>query len=494
MITNRISFPWFRALTLFSLAIALFWPTLLQMESIWRHSETYMHCYFIVPMALYMVWKQAPALAGMQPTPALLPALLILPVTVLWLSAYAIDVGFVSHISQVVVFQLLLWHLLGNNIAKVIRFPLMFLIFAAPFGEALTPLLQEITADMSVVLLHFADIPVYREGLYLHTSVTIFEVADACSGLNFLISSAVIALLFNFLYFRKPYKSVIFVIFVLILAISANSVRAFLLMYMGEKTNMALGFGADHYYYGWAVFAITMLISFFIGEKFADSESQLPPTATQNTTINQLAVHTSTASNNLWTSAVALVILITIYPLQLLLPETIRPAATAAVFEIAGFDELQQNSLESSFHDGIRRSVLQNSSGLELFAADYAVRQVNGDLITWHNWLFNQEIWTITDQENIGSYRNGSKILQLTNIQGRRYTLQYWYQLGDIRSASKILIKILQLKGILLHEPVTLGVRMLAVPDQDFNTGKQCLTEGLSQLPQLIQPPKPYIE
>jgi len=409
----------------------------------------------------------------------------------LWLSAYAIDVGFVSHISQVLVLQLLLWHVLGHQIANKIRFPLLFLVFLAPFGESLTPALQEVTADIGVSLLRFADIPVYREGLYLHTTVAVFEVAVACSGLNFLISSAVISLLFAYLYFRSIYKQIIFVLFVLVLAILSNGLRAFLLMLIGEKTNMAWGFGDDHYYYGWAVFAITMLISFRIGEYFADPTDN---TQTMQRAETEHSANSYTAFNmktSLSASVVAFLCIAVFLPLRVALPETSKPAKPAEVLSISGFSASHNSALGTSFNDGIRRSSLTDGNGIEIFAADYAVRQSEGDLITWHNWLFDQKKWSVTDRITQGPLTQRTQIVQLVNIPGNRYTLLYWYQMGDIQTTSKILIKLLQLKAILLHEPVTASVRMLAVPELSFEDGKQQLQQIYQQTPAIITAPKP---
>jgi exosortase/archaeosortase family protein len=367
-----------------------------------------------------------------------------------------------------------LWHLLGNRIAKVIRFPLAFLIFAAPFGESLTPILQEITADMSVTLVRLVGIPVYREGLYLHTPVSIFEVAEACSGLNFLISSAVIALLFCFLYFNSLRKRIIFLVFVLVLAIIANGIRAFLLIYIGEKTNMAWGFGADHYYYGWAVFGITMLISFRIGEHFADAmPSDTNPDQPSPMTAASAAQPTFVKA----LPFVAMLLLLVVYPLRLLLPETAKPDVPAAVFEPAGFSSLATNRLGTTFSDGIRRSSLVNGEGIELVAADYAVRQDEGDLVTWHNRVFDHQQWTILQKATTGNWNNNVQYLQLANMQGERMTVLYWYQVGDIRTANKALIKLLQLKAILLHEQVDAGVRIYSAGGHEFETGKNMLEQ-----------------
>lgn len=452
------------SILLFAAAFSLFWPTLLQMEAIWRHSETYMHCYFILPMSLYMVWQQKERLKQLPIRPTLLPLWFMIPVLALWLSAYAIDVGFVSHVSQVIFFQLLLWALLGHQLTRAILFPLLFLIFIAPFGESLTPYLQDITAYIGVHLLRLVDIPVYREGLYLHTPVSVFEVAVACSGLNFLISSTVISLLFAYLYFSKFYKQLIFVVFSVLLAIIANGIRAFLLMYIGDKTQMQYGFGDDHYYYGWLVFGITVFLSFRIGEKFADAVASVDQPITVTEVSGQPA-H--------WRRLLLLLLpigLTLIISRQLV--STIVPQVPAAAIMIEPFVPTTQNSVDTSFHDGLRRSSLVNAQGIELFAADYALRQDRGDLITWHNWLFNPKLWTVLEQANAADHQ----ILLLANQAGERKALVYWYQCGDRVTTSKIEIKLCQLASILLHQPNELKVRLLIVPATDIDEGRRLLT------------------
>jgi len=459
----RSPIPLFSAL-LFSAACWLFWPTLLQMETVWRHSETYMHCYFILPMSLYMVWQKKDQLKLIPIRPTLLPLWFMLPILALWLSAYAIDVGFASHGAQVVFFQLLLWALLGHQMTRAIRFPLLFLIFIAPFGESLTPYLQDITAFIGVHLLRLADIPVYREGLYLHTPVSVFEVAVACSGLNFLISSTVISLLFAYLYFSKFYKQLAFVVFSIALAVIANGIRAFLLMYIGEKSQMQYGFGDDHYYYGWLVFGITVFLSFRIGEKFADAVAS----------VDQPVVVTDVSAEALHWSRLLLLLL----PIGLTLiasrqlHTTIAPQAPATALVVKQFEQTSQNSVDTSFYDGLRRSSLVNEQGIELIAADYALRQDRGDMITWHNWLYNPKAWTVLEQ----STGTDHQILLLANQAGQRKALIYWYQCGDLVTTSKIEVKLCQLASMLLHRPTELKVRLLVTPATDLNEGRRLLT------------------
>lgn len=484
MISNMQA-TYLRAFVLFISSAVVLMPTILQMESVWRHSEKYMHCYFVIPISLYMIWVKRESLKGITPQTSFLPVILLIPVCLLWLSAYAIDVGFVSHISQILIFQLLLWHIFGNQIIFKLIYPISFLIFLAPFGDSLTPALQEITADIGVSLLKLADVPVYRDGLYIHTSVTTFEVADACSGLNFFISSAVISLLFSYLYFSNVNKRIIFVMFVLILSILSNGLRAFLLMLIGEKTNMAWGFGDDHYYYGWAVFGITILFSFWLGEHFADNVNSATPLSQQNfkRNVDESSLHTNFSSISI------LIILLVLYIWRSSLPHTVQPKEKDQIFKVAEFIKQENSPLGTTFLDGIRRSYVIEDNNIELFGADYSIRQDKGDLITWHNILFDSKKWSITQTKSNGSYKNSYKFIQLTSIDGRKYTILYWYQIGSVRTSNEVFIKLQQLKAILLHESVDLGVRMIAVSGYDFESGQQLLLKKASDRLKLIEIP-----
>jgi hypothetical protein len=106
--------------------------------------------------------------------------------------------------------------------------------------------------------------------------------------------------------------------------------------------------------------------------------------------------------------------------------------------------------------------------------------------------VFDQKQWSVTDRITTGPLADSRQTLQLVNIGGRGYTLLYWYQIGDVRTDNKILMKLLQLKAILLHEPVASGVRMLAVPGQDFERGQLLLQTVYDQIPALKAAPQPF--
>lgn len=454
--------------------LLVFWPSLLSMESIWRHSETYMHGYLIAPISLWLIYRDRTQLVRFKPQPTLLPAFLALPLLLLWLLAYSININFVSQFAAIVYLQLLIWGFFGHAFFRRYWFPIGFLIFLVPFGEAANPILQQITADLVIWMLHLINMPVYRDGLYLHTASAVFEVAIACSGLNFLLSSLVLSCLFSYLHYQKLYKSLLFIVFVIILSIFANGIRAFLLVVIGESTQMAYGFGADHYYYGWLVFFIVMFCSFWLGAKFADN------------TDTPVAADISSHPTNISLTTLALLLPLALgVALRYSLPLTIMPDTPAALFTPADAQPANSN-WGIRFYDGLSRDHWQDAQGIEYFVATYANRQDKGELITWHNTLFATNRWTIRRHQQTGELFNRYGSLELVNISGQTLRINYWYQIGSVKTTNRVLVKLLQLANLWLQQDEPAVLFAVATSAHETVVSAQQLIEAQIRLASIV--------
>ena len=256
----------FAALAMWAL---LFWPTLQQLELVWRGSDTYSHAYFIPLIVLWLFHRTQAQMPQLRQADWR-PLLLLVPVLLLWFVGFVSDTGAIAQFATIFCLQLILISWMGLKLAKHYQFAVFYLIFMLPFGEELHPQLQNITADLSVWFLHLASVPVFREGLYLSTPVGHFEVAVACSGLRFLITSLAIGTLFAHLTYQSFWRQLLFMLALVLFSVLANGMRAFLLIYIAEQTDMAYGFGDDHYIYGWLVFGLVLLVMFWLGGKYSD--------------------------------------------------------------------------------------------------------------------------------------------------------------------------------------------------------------------------------
>ena len=416
-------------------ALAYVWlygDTWLDMERVWRSSATYNHCYLIIPIALYFFYraKGTPSASFKSEHWLWLPALAVVILQFIWLFGYAADINLFMHLAAVMTLQALLWLALGSNNANHHRFAIFYLIFLVPFGEELSPLLQNITADHTVILLQAVNIPVYRDGLYLATPVGLFEVAEACSGLRFLIASLAISVLFAYLHYNRIWKQVVFVVFMAILSILANGVRAFMLVYIGEKSAMQYGFGADHFVYGWLFFGLVLIAGFWLGARFADPLRPLVRSTRQQFYPQPLSV--------MYLSALVAILLTLAYKTSL---NVVNSPDVASTINLT----ISENSSDNSdwgikFVNSLASTQVQANNGVEYFVARFANKQQQGELINWQNMLFDKHLWQV--QQRIIEPELG--ILQLKNLRNEYRTVLYWYQVGEQRTPSAIATKLWQ--------------------------------------------------
>jgi len=167
---------------------------------------------------------------------------------------------------------LALWMLLGNEITKQLAFPLAYLFFAVPMGEFLIPKLQDITALITVDALRLTGVPVFLEGRYLTIPSGSFQVAEACSGIRYLIASLALGTLYAYFTYQSIYRRIAFITLAIIVPIIANGIRAYGIVMLADISDYKLAVGVDHIIYGWLFFGLVMMFLFWLGALFREKK------------------------------------------------------------------------------------------------------------------------------------------------------------------------------------------------------------------------------
>ncbi len=247
------------------LPLLVFHATALDLARIWQRSETFAHGFLILPISLWLVWRQRAALAQL-PLQPYWPALLGLAACgAAWLLADLVEVGIVRQYALALMLPLTVLAVLGKRIAGALLFPLSFILFAVPVGEGLIPPLIDLTANFTVDALRLSGIPVLRDGNSFTIPTGHWSVVEACSGLRYLISSITLGCLFAYLSYRTAWRRAAFVLASVLVPLAANGVRAYMIVMMGHLSGMTMAVGVDHLIYGWVFFGIVMLLLFWIG-------------------------------------------------------------------------------------------------------------------------------------------------------------------------------------------------------------------------------------
>ena len=269
-----VSELWKRHLRFLGLTMAaiilLFWRDGLAMVDTWWNVSTYNHCLLILPIIIWLVQQRREELAKI--TPAIwAPGLLwIAAASFGWMLGEAAGVSFARQLGLVMMLQGVVMTLLGPKVVRGLIFPLFYSFFLVPFGEEFVPFLQTVTAKMSMVYLGWANISAFIDGIFISTPSGYFEVAEACSGIEFLIAMIAFGALVSNICFRSWSRRILFMIAALVLPVVANGIRAFGTIYIAHHTSTDFAAGFDHIVYGWFFFAFILILLMAIGWPFFD--------------------------------------------------------------------------------------------------------------------------------------------------------------------------------------------------------------------------------
>ncbi|HWR17291.1 MAG TPA: exosortase A [Terriglobales bacterium] len=271
------SAEWKRAIIVFTVAlcglIVIYWQTVSQLVATWDSAE-YSHCYLIVPISLYLIWTGKNRARAILPRPELL-ALCLLPLFgVVWFAGDLGNVRILQQMAFVGTVMALAWAVFGTAAVRAYRFPLAFLVFAVPFGESVIPPLQDFTAIATLKLLTWSGIPVVMEGHFILVPNGVWEVAEACAGARYLLSSFVLGLVFAHLVYRSTKRRIIFMVLAVVFPIAANAIRAYGIVALGYISDNRIAVGVDHLIYGWIFFSLVTLVLFSIGFRWRETEPE----------------------------------------------------------------------------------------------------------------------------------------------------------------------------------------------------------------------------
>lgn len=411
----------------------LFYSSIASTVAIWYRSETFAHGFIILPICIYLIKEKWATLNQAEIRPNMWTVLLIIPVLILWIFGSLAQLLVIEQAAAFLMLPMIIWCVMGNQVAKVLFFTLAFWMFSVPVGEFLIPQLQELTADITVWLLQITGIPVYRDGLYLMVPGGLFEVAVACSGIRYLIASFTLGSLFAYLNYTSLKKRSIFILFSLFLPLLANGIRAYGIVMIAHLSDMKYATGADHLVYGWIFFAFVIFIMFAVGSIWSDSVEKQ---ATDGANAQQKSVAVATI---LKVSFAALLLIAAAIGYKSVMQNQVL-GKQVNLSELYGVSEpISDQSWLPTFKNP---SSMQSghTDGLDVFIAYYQTNKQNSEMINSTNWEYNKTYWTIVSREDL----NNTSLLEINNTAGTRRLLGYTFVNAHLISSSKLKVKLSQ--------------------------------------------------
>jgi len=257
--------------------LILFWSDAASMVRVWWESSTFNHVLLIPPLIAWLVWQRLPELRRIAPA-AWAPGLLLVAAGAgAWLLGEAGSLALARHAGLVLMLQGAAVACLGKAAARGLAFPLFFALFLIPVGEELVPPMQTVTARIAMALLRLAQVPAHIDGVFISTPTGYFEVAEACSGVKFLVAMAAFGALAANVCFRSWRRRSAFVAACLAVPVLANGVRAWGTIYVAYLTgDNSFADSFDHVIYGGVFFALVIAIVMALAWPFFDRKVDDP--------------------------------------------------------------------------------------------------------------------------------------------------------------------------------------------------------------------------
>jgi len=449
----------------------VYWDTAASIVAIWMRSATYAHGFLVLPISAFLIWRQRRTLASLSPRPQWLGVAALGVLSLGWLVGQVADILLATQLALVAMIPAAAWALLGTAVVRAVAFPLGFLVFAVPWGEAWTPMLQDITAAVSVQALDLTGIPVFREGHYISIPAGDFQVAETCSGLRYLIASLALGALYAYLTYKSIWRRLAFFAAAAVVPVLANGLRAYGVMLLGHLTDMRWGTGEEHVVLGRVFFISVMIFLFWAGSYWRETDSKRP---------GDLSGPARAATFRLRSFLPALMAVGAVgaagpvlaeyaapggapAPTRVVLPDAAEgwqgpaPAGSAWAPRFPGADVTRQANYEGAGRPGTVR----------LLVIHYRREEQGAELINAQNRLFGSDWrWLGGDPERVVAGPDGQRWrmreLRLESPAGRKRVVWSWYDIGGRRLVDDTRAKLWAAANRLLGGPQDASLVALA--------------------------------
>jgi exosortase A len=471
--------------------LAMFHETAAAIVATWYQSSTFNHAFLIIPICVYLAWQQRREAEAAAAAPSVWGIVAVVMASLAWLVARVAGTLVIQELSLVCVVQGVILAMYGWRICRIFAFPLFYLFFAVPMGEALVPALQTETARLAVALLRISGIPVFADGNIITIPSGTFQVAEECSGVRFLIASLALGTLFAGLTYRSWWRRIGFVLLSCVVPILANGVRAFGIILIAYLSNNELAVGIDHVVYGWVFFTAISLLTLAIG--MAMREKSVVPSATR-VHLTPL-IPEKPLGRGLLTGALALAAVFAVqsYAAQIDRPRPLQPISLVAPVLGEPWQRADvQDPLAPRFaapDAQLDASYVTSGATVYLHIGYYLHERRGAEAVSYGHILVPDRRWILSATGKVSTVLGSEKLApqyeRVVSGRGAR-VVWYWYWVDGRFTGDPYVAKLLQAKAkILGGQPAAAIIALSADYDGRGREPEETLSEFMPSLKEL---------
>lgn len=231
----------------------------------------YSHGFLIPVVSAVAIWQRRRALVRAPKRTAWLGlATIVLALLMHWVGAKTQQTR-LSLMALILLLWGIPWYLGGWQVARLLIFPLAYLIFCIPlnFLDSLTFPLRMMAVSVSTTLLNGIGIAAWRNGSAIFSSAAggfNFDVADPCSGIRSLLAMTALTAAYAYWTQRTLVKQWLLFLSSIPLAILGNVARVVTIAVVAEAFGEKIALKIYHDYSGYIFFSLNIVVMIAIGQ------------------------------------------------------------------------------------------------------------------------------------------------------------------------------------------------------------------------------------
>jgi exosortase A len=254
------------------------YTTAASLQSVWSDVAAYSHGYVVPLLAGWLLWRQRSRIESASLVRDVAGWAALSATSGAWLVAQSAELQLVSQLLLPLLAVATIWAAFGWPRARLIAPAMAYLYFAIPVWGLVNPLLRRVTALSAGWLASLAGFPVRVENTRISVPAGSFEVANGCSGTNFLVAALTVTVFLVMSRRASRGRKAFIVLGAAAAAVVANWIRVAILVMVGQYTAMQHPLvSEEHYNLGWVLFGLIFVGYLLLASRWLEPA---PPPAT----------------------------------------------------------------------------------------------------------------------------------------------------------------------------------------------------------------------
>jgi exosortase len=247
----------------------VFLPAIAEVLRAAYQNDEYTHIFLVLPVSLCLIYLEGRNVSAPPEYAPKLGLLLVFVSFAIWWAgkAHLLFLGSNGWLSVRILALVVLWigciiGCYGLRVFRALLFPILFLFLLIPppawLLDRAVISLQQASTDATFALFKLSGTPVMKDGFVLSLPMLQIEVAKQCSGIRSSEMLFITGLILDHLFLRTFWSKLIFVSFIVPMAIAKNAIRIFILAMLGMHVNPDFLEGRLHHEGGGVFFALAL--------------------------------------------------------------------------------------------------------------------------------------------------------------------------------------------------------------------------------------------